>query len=78
VVYLSGSVFQPTGTASEFAVLPAAARPSRVLYITVYTADDTQGFISIYPDGVMYASASPYSNAQGFTSLAGISYPLGS
>jgi hypothetical protein len=75
VVYLSGSVFPPTGTASEFAVLPAAARPSRVLYITVYTADDTQGFISIYPDGVMYASASPYSNAQGYTSLAGISFP---
>jgi hypothetical protein len=75
VVYLSGSVVQPSGTSGEFAVLPAAARPSRVLYITVYTLDDTQGFVTIYPDGVMYASASPYSNAQGYTSLAAVSYP---
>jgi hypothetical protein len=56
-------------------VLPAAARPSRVLYITVYTLDDTQGFVTIYPTGQVYTSADPYSNAQGYTSLAGISYP---
>jgi hypothetical protein len=49
-----------------------------MLYIAVYTLNDTQGFINIYPNGAMYASASPYGHAQGFTSLAGISYPLGS
>jgi hypothetical protein len=75
VVYLSGSVLQPSGNSGEFAVLPPAARPSRMLYIAVYTLNDTQGFINIYPNGAMYASASPYSHAQGFTSLAGISFP---
>src|SRR5690349_1865073 len=75
VVYLSGSVLQTSGNTSEFAVLPAAARPSHVLYVTVYTLDDTQGVITIFPSGAMSASANPYSNAQGFTSLAGISYP---
>jgi hypothetical protein len=75
VVYLSGSVLQTSGTNGEVAVLPAAARPSRALYITVYTLDDTQGFLTIYPTGQVYASATPYSNAQGFSSFAGISYP---
>lgn len=75
VVYLSGSVLQTSGTNEEIAVLPAAARPSHALYMTVYTLDDTQGFITIYPNGQVYASSSPYSNAQGYTSLAGISYP---
>ena len=75
VVYLSGSVFQPTGTSQEFAVLPAAARPSRTLFITVYTLDDTQGYLVIYPTGEIMAWSAPASNAQGFTSLAGVSYP---
>jgi hypothetical protein len=76
-VYLSGSLVQSTGTNGELAVLPAA-RPSRVLYLTRYTLDDTQGWLTIYPSGAIYASAMPYSDAQGFTSLAGISYPFGS
>ena len=75
VVYLSGSVFQSSGNSGEIAVLPAAARPSRNLYITVYTANDTQGWLTIYTNGGIWASANPYSNAQGFTSLAGISFP---
>lgn len=75
VVYLSGSVLQTSGTNEELAVLPAAARPSRVLYITVYTVSDTQGWLTIYPTGQVYASASPYSDAQEFTSLAGVSFP---
>jgi hypothetical protein len=75
VVYLSGSVFQPSGTDEEFAVLPAAARPSKELFITVYTLDDTQGYLVIYPSGQVEAWENPESNAQGFTSLAGVSYP---
>jgi hypothetical protein len=75
VVYLSGSVLQSSSTNGELAVLPAAARPSRVLYITVYTLGDTQGWLTIYPTGPVYATANPYSNAQGFTSLAGVSFP---
>jgi hypothetical protein len=75
VVYLSGSVIQTSGTNSEFAMLPPTARPSRVLYLTVSTVAHTQGWIIVYPSGAIYATANPYSNAQGFTSLAGVSYP---
>jgi hypothetical protein len=41
----------------------------------VYTLDDTQGYLVIYPTGEMMAWANPESNAQGFTSLAGVSHP---
>jgi hypothetical protein len=75
VVYLSGSVIQASGTNSEFAVLPPAARPSRVLYMTVATVAHTQGFIIVRPNGAVQAWADPYADAQGLTSLAGISYP---
>ena len=78
VVYLSGSVLQPSSTGQEFAVLPAAARPSKTLFIPVYTLGDTQGYLVIYPTGEVMAWASPESNAQGFTSLAGISFPAAS
>jgi len=38
VVYLTGSLSQTSGTNSEFAVLPPAARPSHVLYMAVHVA----------------------------------------
>jgi hypothetical protein len=76
VVYLSGSVSESNGTDNELAVLPAAARPSKILFITVYTLDDTRGYLAIYPTGEIMAHSSPYSNAQGFTSLAGVSFPV--
>ncbi len=76
VVYLTGSVIQTSGDLGEFAVLPPAARPSHVLYMTVDVAGQgTHGWIVVYPSGAMYANAAPYSDAQGFTGLAGISYP---
>jgi len=76
VVYLTGSVIQTSGTNSEFAVLPPAARPAHFLYMTVSVAGQgTHGWITVYPSGAMYASGDPYSDAQGFTGLAGISYP---
>jgi len=77
VVYLSGSVIQRSGTNQVVAVLPPAARPTRVLWISVYTLDDSHGFVTIYPTGELYATATPQSNARGYTSLAGISYPAG-
>ena len=75
VVHLSGSVLQTSGTNQELAVLPAAARPSRTLFLTMYTLDDTQGSLVIYPTGEVMAYSAPQSNAQGFTSLAGVSFP---
>jgi len=35
----------------------------------------THGWIIVYPGGAMYVMGTPYSAAQGFTGLAGISYP---
>jgi hypothetical protein len=76
VVYLTGSVTQTSGTDSEFAVLPPAARPSHVLYMPVHVlGQGAHGWILIDPSGVMSATGDPYSAAQGFTGLAGISYP---
>jgi hypothetical protein len=76
VLYLAGSVIQTGGDLGEFAVLPPAARPSHRLYMTVDVAGQgTHGWIVVYPNGAMYAMGDPYSDAQAFTGLAGISYP---
>src|SRR5215469_7543794 len=58
IVYLSGSLTQPGATsASEFAVLPSAARPATSVGITVmaYAYAGAQGFVGINPDGTMDA-----------------------
>jgi len=75
VVYLSGTLAQPGGGSSEFAVLPKAARPAHRMYLTVYTAGGTTGSLEIRSNGDMFASSWPQSNARLFTSLAAISYP---
>jgi hypothetical protein len=72
VVYLSGSLHQASGSNTEFAVLPRAARPASIMYLTVYTYKGTTGVLRIYRDG----EASAYGGlARSFTSLAGVSYP---
>ena len=76
VVYLSGSVDRSGPTTSPFGVLPSQARPSHVMWITVYTLDDTTGTLTIYPSGLMYASSVPPGSAAGFTSLAAVSFPV--
>jgi hypothetical protein len=72
IVYLSGSL--KGGTTSDSAILPAGARPSHIIYRGVYTLDGTFGEVYIEPSGfigVILTSAS-----KGFTSLAGISFPI--
>ena len=82
VVHLSGSVVQPSGTNQIFAVLPKADRPAHDLYIQVmvYTPDNNAraGTVEIDPDGAMWAYSTWGNAAQMYTSLAGISFPLGS
>ena len=84
VVHLSGSLFQPPapGDTQEFAVLPKAARPKYCLYLkTAVSPPDSiaaQGQIVICPNGDMFSDSYPLSESESFTSLAGISYPLGS
>jgi hypothetical protein len=82
VVYLRGSLAQPTLGSDVFATLPAAYAPPHNLYITVYTSSDTSGTLHIAPDGLMEAfSGTPCDSgntAQCFTSLATVSYPKNS
>lgn len=77
MVYLSGSLAQPTADSSEFAVLPPPARPAHNLYLSVYTYNGAPGILQINTDGTMYAyNAQGQGDARDFTSLAGVSFPL--
>jgi hypothetical protein len=71
MVYLSGSLAQPTSGGTEFAVLPSDARPANDVYLSVYTFGDTVGVLRIQPDGDMLAYGG---DAHDFTSLASMSY----
>jgi len=82
VVYLKGSLAQPTPGSSLFAQLPSADRPVDTLRINVWTSGGTPGTLEITTDGRMFLSSNVAcgsgNTAQCFTSLATISYPLGS
>jgi hypothetical protein len=82
IVYLKGSLAQPTPSSDEFAVLPAKYRPSNNLYITVYTNGGTQGSLYIGHNGVMEAfsgvSCGSGTTSECYTSLATVSYPINS
>lgn len=76
MVYLSGSLAQPTAGSNEFAVLPSWARPAHNLYLSVYTYQGTDGIVEIDTTGVMWAYNAQYQgDTKHFTSLAGISFP---
>jgi hypothetical protein len=80
VVYLRGSLAQPTPGSAVFATLPVGDRPAHNLYITVYTNNDTSGTLYIERDGTMEAYSSSVcsgtiNSAQCFTSLASVSFP---
>ncbi len=72
--YLSGSIYQASGDTGLWADLPTAARSKDVLEIEVYTVDGTTGAVTI-TDSLGLASSNPFSDAEAFTSLAGIAYP---
>lgn len=76
-MYLSGSL-HTAGTSETFARLPRAARPAHNLYITVYTFGDTSGTLYIGRNGIMDAYSSTPSEADDYTSLAAVSYPVNS
>ena len=83
IVYLSGSLAQPTPASSQFATLPSSFRPSHNMWITVYTVDGTSGTLYIGHDGTMEATSggscgSGQTDAECFTSLATVSYPINS
>jgi hypothetical protein len=77
VVYLDGSLHQPSGSGAKFAVLPRAARPSRNLFISVLSGGGTgsPGTLEIKPSGAMTATSAT-GGTQELTSLEGVSYPV--
>ena len=75
VVYLNGSMDQPTSGTGLWTDLPAAARTKAdVLEIEVYTVDGTTGSIAI-TNSLGLVSSMPFTDAENFTSLAGVAYP---
>jgi hypothetical protein len=82
VVYLSGSLGQPTPGSSTFTILPPADRPVHDLYVTVYTNGDTSGTLFIANDGTVEAysgtACGSGDTSQCFTSLATVSFPKNS
>jgi len=77
VVYLTGAMFQASGNTGLWTDLPVAARSKDVLEIEVYTVNGTAGGVAI-TNSLGLVSSNPFSNAETFTSLAGIAYPPGS
>ncbi len=79
VVYLTGSLYQPSPGSDTFATLPSAYRPAHTIYLPVYTLSGASGGLYIYHSGIVGATAPGACNtgntAQCFTSLAGVSYP---
>ena len=82
IVYLKGSLAQPTPGSAIFANLPSRYRPTNNMYITVYTNGGTQGSLYIGHDGTMEAfsgtGCGSGTTAQCFTSLATVSWPVNS
>jgi hypothetical protein len=82
VVYLKGSVAQPTPGSSLFAQLPSGDRPVDTMLINTWTSGGNPGTLEITTDGRMFLSSSVScgsgDTAQCFTSLATISWPVGS
>jgi hypothetical protein len=79
VVYLTGSLYQPSPGSDTFATLPLAYRPAHTLYLPVYTLSGAAGGLFIYHSGIIGATAPGTCNsgntAQCWTSLSGVSYP---
>jgi hypothetical protein len=76
VVYVSGGMHQTTGSKREFAFLPKAARPTHTLWIGVFSEAAMGGaFLEVTPAGAMFISGP---DAQFFSSLSGVSFPVGS
>lgn len=78
VVHLTGSLIQHSAGAAKFATLPPGARPKHSLYIKVYTYGGSVGTLYIQPNGIIQAYSPTTADAQDYTSLAAISFPLGS
>jgi hypothetical protein len=73
VVYLAGSMHAVSATGNLFATIPAGLRPAHNMFVPAYTFDGAPGGIAVSLAGRMFAFGQADS---GYTSLAGISYPV--
>jgi hypothetical protein len=90
IVYLKGSLAQPTPGSAIFASLPTRYRPTDDLYIPISTefgdgSSSSAGTLFIGTNGTMEAYSTNSAvfcasgnSAQCFTSLAGVSFPVNS
>jgi hypothetical protein len=78
VVHLSGSLTAPNPSSNEFAVLPPGDRPAHILYIPIYASQGVLGTLQVFPGGQMAVFSNTHGSAAAFSSLAGISFPVGS
>ena len=78
VVYLTGSIYEASGSVGLWTTLPAGVRTKAdVLEIEADTAGGNPGIVSI-TDKFGLVGSVPFGNARAFTSLAGIAYPQSS
>ncbi|HTR92364.1 MAG TPA: hypothetical protein VMI73_11545 [Trebonia sp.] len=78
IVYFTGSIYQASNTIGLWTTLPAGVKTKAdVLEIETDTSGGNPGIVSV-TDSLGLVGSVPYSNAQTFTSLAGIAYPQSS
>ncbi len=77
IVHLKGAISQPPGGAGGIAFrLPKKMRPNRDLYLPVGLINGQPGRLTIQPDGRAFVKGVlDQSDATGFTSLEGITFP---
>jgi hypothetical protein len=76
VVHLRGAISQASGDSAIVFVLPTMYRPQSTVYVAVGLINAKPGRLIIHNDGTVFVqSAGSYSDAQGFTSLEGVTYP---
>jgi hypothetical protein len=76
IVHLLGSLKEPSGNSTMFAVLPPAARPAHFLYIPTYTNNGDFGWVVVNPNGWIFATNfAGDTSAKLYTSLS-LSYPV--
>jgi hypothetical protein len=75
VVHLKGAMKQTSGTIALAFTLAPNFRPSRDVYIHVNTVVGRAGRLNIHKNGDVYVQAAgTFADAQGFTSLEGVSF----
>jgi len=70
-VHLAGGI--SSGTSGQALQLPAALRPSTIVYVTVDVCDGRKGRLQFQPDGTTWVETNgAFSDATCFTSLEGV------